>query len=45
MGIIGEKELNNETISIRKRGGKEIGNMNINKLINFIKEQEVKSYN
>ena len=45
MGIIGEKELNNETISIRKRGGKEIGNMNIKKLINFIREQEVKSYN
>ena len=45
MGIIGEKELNNETISIRKRGGKVTGEMDIKKLINFIKEEEGKSYN
>ena len=45
MGIIGEKELNNETISIRRRGGEMTGEMDIKKLINFIKEEEVRSYN
>ena len=45
MGIIGDKEVDNETISIRAKGGEEIGEMDIKKLINFIKEEELKSYN
>ena len=45
MGIIGDKEVDNQTISIRAKGGEEIGEMDIKKLINFIKEEELKSYN
>ncbi len=45
MGIIGDKEVNNQTISLRAKGGKEVGEMDIEKLINFIKEEELKSYN
>ena len=45
MGIIGDKEVDNQTISIRVKGGEEIGEMDIKKLINFIKEEEHKSYN
>ncbi len=45
MGIIGDKEVDNQTISIRVKGGEEIGEMDIKKLINFIKEEELKSYN
>jgi threonyl-tRNA synthetase len=45
MGIIGDKEVNNQTISIRGKGGEEVGEMDIDKLINFIREEELKSYN
>ncbi len=45
MGIIGDKEVNNQTISIRAKGGGEFGEMDIKKLINFIREEELKSYN
>ncbi|MBL6591315.1 MAG: threonine--tRNA ligase [Flavobacteriaceae bacterium] len=45
MGIIGDKEVNNQTISIRAKGGEEFGEMDIEKLINFIREEELKSYN
>ena len=45
MGIIGDKEVNNQTISIRVKGGEEVGEMDIDKLINFIREEELKSYN
>tara|TARA_B100000282_G_scaffold296723_1_gene279745 strand:+ start:53 stop:1984 length:1932 start_codon:yes stop_codon:yes gene_type:complete len=45
MGIIGDNEVDKQTISIRVKGGEEIGEMDINKLINFIKEEELKSYN
>ena len=45
MGIIGDKEVNNQTISIRAKGGDEVGEMDIDKLINFIREEELKSYN
>ena len=45
MGIIGDKEIKNNSISIRALGGDDIGEMNIDELINFIKKQEEKSYN
>jgi threonyl-tRNA synthetase len=45
MGIIGDKEVNNQTISIRGKGGEDVGEMDIDKLINFIREEELKSYN
>ena len=45
MGIIGDKEIKNNSISIRALGGNDIGEMNIEELINFIKEEEEKSYN
>ena len=45
MGIIGDKEIKNNSISIRALGGDDIGEMNINELINFIKKEEEKSYN
>ena len=43
MAIIGDKEVANSSVSIRALGGHEIGEMNINELINFIKKQEEKS--
>ena len=45
MGIIGDKEVDNKTISIRVKGGEDVGEMDIEKLINFIKVEELKSYN
>ena len=45
MGIIGDKEVRNNSISIRALGGDDIGEMNIDELINFIKKEEEKSYN
>ena len=45
MGIIGDKEIKNNSISIRALGGDDIGEMNIDELINFIKKEEKKSYN
>ncbi len=45
MGIIGDKEIKNNSISIRALGGDDIGEMNIDELINFIKKEEEKSYN
>ena len=44
MGIVGDKEVKNNSISIRALGGNEIGEMHIDELINFIKEEEEKSY-
>ena len=44
MGIVGDKEFKNNSISIRALGGDEIGEMYIDELINFIKEEEEKSY-
>ena len=43
MGIIGDKEVNNNSVTIRECGGKDVGEMNINDLINFIKKEEIKS--
>ena len=43
MGIIGDKEINNNSISIRVNGGEEMGEMNIDELINFIKKEEENS--
>ena len=40
MGIIGDKEIKNNSISIRALGGDDIGEMNIDELINFIKKEE-----
>jgi len=45
MGIIGDKEIKNNSVSIRALGGDDIGEMNIDELINFIKKEEEKSYN
>ncbi|PDH53810.1 MAG: threonine--tRNA ligase [Cryomorphaceae bacterium MED-G14] len=45
MGIIGDNEVKNQTISIRAKGREEVGEMDIDKLINFIREEELKSYN
>ena len=45
MGIIGDKEIRNNSISIRALGGDDIGEMNIDELITFINEEEEKSYN
>ena len=45
MGIIGDKEVSNNSVSIRGLGGEEVGEMNINELINFIKEKESESLN
>ena len=44
MGIVGDKEVKNNSISIRALGGDEIGEIYIDELINFIKEEEEKSY-
>ena len=44
MGIVGDKEVKKNSISIRALGGDEIGEMYIDELINFIKEEEEKSY-
>ena len=43
MGIIGDKEVSNNSVSIRGLGGDEVGEMNIDELINFIKKEEKKS--
>lgn len=43
MAIIGDKEVSNNSVSIRALGGNEIGEMNINELINFIKREEENS--
>ncbi len=40
MGIIGDKEVLNNSVSIRALGGQEVGEMNIDELINFIKNKE-----
>ena len=40
MGIIGDKEVSNNSVSIRALGGHEVGEMNIDELINFIKNKE-----
>ena len=45
MGIIGDKEIENEIISVRAHGGKIIGEMKINELVDYIKKEEKKSYN
>ena len=45
MGIIGDKEIENEIISVRAHGGKIIGEMKINKLVDYIKKEEKESYN
>ena len=45
MGIIGDIEIKNNSVSIRALGGDDIGEMNIDELINFIKKEEEKSYN
>ena len=45
MGIIGDKEVSNNSVSIRGLGGEEVGEMNINELINFIKDKESESLN
>ena len=44
MGIIGDKEVNNKSVSVRASGGEEIGEMNIDELINFIKKEEKDSF-
>ena len=43
MGIIGDKEINNNSVSVRRNGGEEMGEMNIDELINFIKKEEENS--
>ena len=43
MGIIGDKEVSKNSVSIRGLGGEEVGEMNINELINFIKDKESES--
>ena len=43
MGIIGDKEVKNSSVTVRECGGKDLGEMNINDLINFIKKEEIKS--
>tara|TARA_B100000475_G_scaffold147360_1_gene109058 strand:+ start:505 stop:2442 length:1938 start_codon:yes stop_codon:yes gene_type:complete len=43
MGIIGDKEINNNSVSVRGNGGEEMGEMNIDELINFIKKEEENS--
>ncbi len=45
MGIIGDKEVSNNSVSVRGLGGEEVGEMNINELINFIKDKESESLN
>ena len=45
MGIIGDKEVSNNSVAIRGLGGEEVGEMNINELINFIKDKESESLN
>ena len=45
MGIIGDKEIENDIISLRAHGGKIIGEMKINKLVDYIKKEEKESYN
>ncbi len=45
MGIIGDKEIKNSSVSLRALGGDDVGEMNIDELINFIKKEEKKSYN
>ena len=43
MGIIGDKEVKNNSVTVRECGGKDLGEMNIHDLINFIKKEEIKS--
>ena len=43
MGIIGDKEVTNNSVSVRGLGGEEMGEMNIDELINFIKKKEKES--
>ena len=45
MGIIGDNEIENEIISVRAQGGKIIGEMKINQLVDYIKKEEKESYN
>ena len=45
MGIIGDKEIENDIISLRAHGGKIIGEMKINELDDYIKKEEKESYN
>ena len=39
IGIVGKNELENETISLRKYGGKQIGELKINKLLELINDE------
>jgi threonyl-tRNA synthetase len=41
MCIIGDKEIENNTVNIRKRNGENIGEMTIDKLISFLKDEIV----
>ena len=43
MGIICDKEVSTNSVSIRGLGGDEVGEMSIDELINFIKKEEKKS--
>ena len=39
IGIVGKNELENETISLRKYGGKQIGELKSNKLLELINDE------
>ena len=38
MCIIGDKEISNNTVNIRKRNGENIGEMTIEEMVSFLKE-------
>ena len=39
MGIIGDKEIETKSLSIRTRDGKDLGQLEISKFLNLIKEE------
>ena len=41
MLIVGEKEVENNSVSVRKRDDGDLGNMPINKLLEILREEEI----
>ena len=39
MGIIGDKEINDQTVSIRNREGKDLGKLNLSHFVKRVKEE------
>lgn len=39
MLVVGEQEMQEESVSVRKHGGEEVGKLKLDEFINYFKEQ------